>query len=276
MTNLKLFDPLLVKKKANGMLSVDVYNQMYSEAQKTKQGTTILEIGTAHGAGTISLALGMHSKNRVVSIDKIIGGSRDKFGTLDENRTIIENNFKYFNVEKVIDFYIGTSTKVALNLSKDMALSMLVIDADGAIDRDFELFYNRLLPGSSVIIDDYFDSVRIRYEKKKTYIDQKFRLTHMLISFMEQEKLLEKNKVIDTTYFGVKPLSQNKNIDFSKYDFRQIYRSLTFASTNSTSLINRMKFKVIEHISQTTMRLSPNLYYGCRKIYKKIKAKDNI
>ncbi len=248
MKNSKLFDPLLVKKKANGMLSIDVYNEMHLAAQKTKEGTTILEIGTAHGAGTISLALGMHPKNKIVSIDKITGGSRDKFGTLEENKAIIKNNFKYFNVDKVIDFYIGTSSKVALRLPKDMTFSMLVIDADGAIDRDFELFYNQLLPGSSIIIDDYFDNIRIKHNKKKIFIDQKFRLTHMLISFMEQKKLLEKYKVIDSTYFGIKPLIQNKDIDFSKYDFRQIYRSLTFGSTNSLSFINRVKSKVIEYI----------------------------
>jgi len=93
---------------------------------------------------------------------------------------------------------------------------------------------------------------------------------------MEQKKLLEKYKVIDSTYFGIKPLIQNKDIDFSKYDFRQIYRSLTFGSTNSLSFINRVKSKVIEYISQFTIKFSPNLYYGCRKIYKKIKMKNNI
>ena len=52
------FDALAVKRKANGMLSIDVYQEMYHLAQKVEQNTTILEIGTAHGAGSISLALG--------------------------------------------------------------------------------------------------------------------------------------------------------------------------------------------------------------------------
>ena len=275
MTHPKSFDPLLVKKKANGMLSIDVYNEMYLEAQKTEQGTTILEIGTAHGAGTISLALGMHKKNRVVSIDKLFC-MPNKFGNLEENKAIIKKNFKFFDVEKVIDFYNGTSTEVALRLPKEMTFGMLVIDTDGAIDRDFELFYNRLIPGSSVIIDDYSETVRIRYEKKNTRVDQKFRLTHMLISFMEQKKLLEKIKVIDNTYFGIKPTNQNKDIDFSKYDFRQIYRRLTSATAQSPNLISRIKLKVIEYISQITLKLSPNLYQGCRKIYKKLKVKNNL
>ena len=98
----------------------------------------------------------------------------------------------------------------------------------------------------------------------------------MLISFMEQKKLLEKIKVIDNTYFGIKPTNQNKDIDFSKYDFRQIYRRLTSATAQSPNLISRIKLKVIEYISQITLKLSPNLYQGCRKIYKKLKVKNNL
>jgi len=265
------FDAFAVKKKANGMLSIDVYQEMYHLAQKVEQNTTILEIGTAHGAGTISLALGSQGKNRIASIDKITGGSRDKFGTLEENKVIIKNNFKYFGVEKVIDFYIGTSTEIASHLPEKLRISMLVIDADGAIDRDFELFYNKLLPGSTIIIDDYSNYVRIKKDKKITHIDQKFRLTHMLVSFMEQASLLKKSKVIDSTYFGIKPQNQKDYINFSQYDFRPIYRNLTFANTQSSNFASYIKANIIERISLFTLRLSPKLYHRCRKIYKKLK-----
>ena len=265
------FDAFAVKKKANGMLSIDVYQEMYHLAQKVEQNTTILEIGTAHGAGTISLALGSQGKNRIASIDKITGGSRDKFGTLEENKVIIKNNFKYFGVEKVIDFYIGTSTEIAPHLPEELTISMLVIDADGAIDRDFELFYNKLLPGSTIIIDDYSNYVRIKKDKKITRIDQKFRLTHMLVSFMEQASLLKKNKVIDSTYFGIKPQNQKDDVNFSQYDFRPIYRNLTFANTQSSNFASYIKANIIERISLFTLRLSPKLYHRCRKIYKKLK-----
>jgi predicted O-methyltransferase YrrM len=265
------FDALAVKKKANGMLSIDVYQEMYHLAQKVEQNTTILEIGTAHGAGTISLALGSQGKNRIASIDKITGGSRDKFGTLEENKVIIKNNFKYFGVEKVIDFYIGTSTEIASHLPEKLTISMLVIDADGAIDRDFELFYNKLLPGSTIIIDDYSNYVRIKKDKKITRIDQKFRLTHMLVTFMEQASLLKKNKVIDSTYFGIKPQNLKDDVNFSQYDFRPIYRNLTFVNTQSSNFVFYIKANIIERISRITLRLSPKLYHRCRSIYKKLK-----
>jgi predicted O-methyltransferase YrrM len=265
------FDALAVKKKANGMLSIDVYQEMYHLAQKVEQNTTILEIGTAHGAGAISLALGSQGKNKVASIDKITGGSRDKFGTLEENKVIIKNNFKYFGVEKVIDFYIGTSTEIASRLPEELTISMLVIDADGAIDRDFELFYNKLLPGSTIIIDDYSNYVRIKKDKKITRIDQKFRLTHMLVTFMEQASLLKKNKVIDSTYFGIKPQNQKDDVNFYQYDFRPIYRNLTFANTQSSNFASYIKANIIERISRFTLRLSPKLYHRCRSIYKKLK-----
>ncbi len=271
MTNPKSFDPIDIKKKANGMLSIDVYREMYNVAQEAPQDSIILEIGTAHGAGTISLALGALDKNKVVSIDKITGGSRDKFGTLEENKSIITNNFKFFGVEKIIDFYVGTSTEIAPKLTENLKLSVLVIDADGAIDRDFELFYNKLLPGSTIIIDDYSNYVRIKKDKKITRIDQKFKLTHMLVTFLEQAQLLEKKKVIDDTYFGIKPKNQNHNVDFSQYDFRPMYRHLTFASNKSPSLMSNIKSNIIERISQFTLRVSPNLYHNCRKIYKKLK-----
>jgi len=265
------FDALAVKKKANGMLSIDVYQEMYHLAQKVEQNTTILEIGTAHGAGAISLALGSQGKNKVASIDKITGGSRDKFGTLEENKVIIKNNFKYFGVEKVIDFYIGTSTEIASHLPEELTISMLVIDADGAIDRDFELFYNKLLPGSTIIIDDYSNYVRIKKDKKITRIDQKFKLTHMLVSFMEQASLLKKNKVIDSTYFGIKPQNLKDDVNFSQYDFRPIYRNLTFVNTQSSNFVFYIKANIIERISRITLRLSPKLYHRCRSIYKKLK-----
>lgn len=265
------FDAFAVKKKANGMLSIDVYQEMYHLAQKVEQNTTILEIGTAHGAGAISLALGSQGKNKVASIDKITGGSRDKFGTLEENKVIIKNNFKYFGVEKVIDFYIGTSTEIASHLPEELTISMLVIDADGAIDRDFELFYNKLLPGSTIIIDDYSNYVRIKKDKKITRIDQKFKLTHMLVSFMEQASLLKKNKVIDSTYFGIKPQNLKDDVNFSQYDFRPIYRNLTFVNTQSSNFVFYIKANIIERISRITLRLSPKLYHRCRSIYKKLK-----
>ena len=100
---------------------------------------------------------------------------------------------------------------------------MLLIDADGAIDRDFELFYNKLFPGSSIIIDDYFDNVRIKKDKNFISVDQKFRLTYMLIDLMEQLNLLKKVKVIDNTYFGIKPKNQINNVDFSQYDLLMDY-----------------------------------------------------
>ena len=271
MTSLKSFNPINIKKKANGMLSIDVYREMYHIAKEAPQDTIILEIGTAHGAGTISLALGALNKNKVVSIDKITGGSRDKFGTLEENKSIINNNFKFFGVEKIINFYVGTSTEIAPKLTEKLKLSVLVIDADGAIDRDFELFYNKLLPGSTVIIDDYSNYVMIKKDKKNIDIDKKFKLTHMLVSFFEQANLLEKKKVIDNTYFGIKPKNQKENVDFSQYDFRPIYRYLTFAINKSPSLVTNIKSNIIEQISQFTLRISPNLYHKCRRIYKKLK-----
>lgn len=271
MTDTKTFDALSVKKKANGMLSIDVYQEMYFAAQKVIENSTLLEIGTAHGASTISLALGANSKNKIVSIDKITGGSRDKYGSLDENKKIIENNFKYFGVEKKIDFYVGTSSEIALLLDEKMKFSMLLIDADGAIDRDFELFYNKLFPGSSIIIDDYFDNVRIKKDKNFISVDQKFRLTYMLIDLMEQLNLLKKVKVIDNTYFGIKPKNQINNVDFSQYDFRPIYRNLTFASNKSLSLISNVKSNMTEFISKITIKFSPKLYNMCRDIYKKLK-----
>ena len=45
---------------------------------------------------------------------------------------------------------------------------------------------------------------------------------------------------------------------------------------NNEQVIEEVKSKVIEYISQFTIKFSPNLYYGCRKIYKKIKMKNNI
>ena len=88
---------------------------------------------------------------------------------------------------------------------------------------------------------------------------------------MEQAGLIKKNKVIDSTYFGIKPQNQINNVNFSQYDFRPIYRNLTFANAESSNFMSHIKSNIIEQISLLTLKLSPKLYYRCRTIYKKLK-----
>lgn len=210
------------------MLPAGVYRALYETAQSVKDGD-IVEVGTAHGAGTIALATGLRS-GHVHTIDKIEGGSRDAFGTLDTNKKIIEGNFKAFNVADKITLHIGTSKDIAPKL-QNLKIGLLMLDADGAIDRDFRLFYDRLLPGAPVILDDYQpDFVRVYNEGRRVRMDQKRRLTALLADYFVSKGYLEQRRIVEHTWFGIKPLNAPSITDINDEDIYDLYRRLIFSS----------------------------------------------
>ena len=96
-----------VRKACNGMLPLHVYERIF-ETAKTSSGTTFLEVGTAHAAGTVCLALGLQASGRagkVYTFEKILGGSRERYGDYDENIAIIRNNLAEFGVADTVELW---------------------------------------------------------------------------------------------------------------------------------------------------------------------------
>ena len=224
-----MFSAQDVKERCHGMLSAHVYQKIYDTA-RSSEGGVIVEIGAAHGAGTVCLAMGLRDASRpgkVYSFEKIIGGSREQFGGLSENEKIIRSNLRHFGVEDRVELIIGDVEDDHHRVPRDRPIEVLVLDADGRIDRDIGLFYDSVRIGGAVIIDDVADMVRVKPTKDGRYsVDQKHRLTFLLLRELIGANMLTKGEAFSGTWFGRK--LEASASDLSHKAVLGAYRQLVF------------------------------------------------
>lgn len=164
------------------MLSLAVYRRIYETAAAIGGGTFV-EIGTSQGAATIALALGAKASGkpfRIYGVDDFILGSRPKGGSPEEKRAIVRRGYETFGVAEWIETVVGTSA----DLPGPAALTridLLLIDADGRIDRDLALLHDRLEPDCPVIVDDVDDAAFFVMLAGRLTFNQKHRATHLLV-----------------------------------------------------------------------------------------------
>lgn len=257
MTNEKYHpDFSSIKRRANGMLSPEVYRKIHECATKVRAGL-ILEIGTAHGAGTIAMALAAKDVgSRVATVEKIMGGSRERFGGMDENLTIIRRNFEEFGVTDVIDLHIGDVEEIHDQIDTSGGIGLLMLDADGAIDRDLGIFYEHLNPGAIIIIDDYADMGRVfKKANGRCRIDLKHRLTYRLVNHFESIGALSPDELINNTYFGIVPSGSADRSVFSDNAVTKVYRSLVHTDGRLENSIVVRSGKVYTRLKRVVGRL---------------------
>jgi len=142
------------------MLPAKVYQLLHRYACDIGDGD-ILEIGAAHGAGTVSLALGVQDGGRsgtVVAVEKGEGGSRAEFGSKERNIKILENNLREFGVSDsvvLVDEHLTRDGNLPEKIQSPAPFSLVCLDADGKLDRDFQRLYDNIRPGAIIVIDDY-------------------------------------------------------------------------------------------------------------------------
>lgn len=236
-----LFDPREIKKKCNGMLRSDVYKRIYDVALVAAPGSFI-EVGAAHAAATISLASALRDSGRqgkVYAFEKAEGGSRAKYGGFEQNRRIIEDNIAHFGLKDRIVMIYGTTEDNAGLVPPDDKHSLLILDADGRIDRDFALFFNMLSAGAAIIIDDVENRVRAKLANSSVWsfkarhfrIDQKHRISKMLVEYFAAENLLT-GETLGNTFFGQKGIGTFN--DELWPGILACYRELVFADAVET------------------------------------------
>lgn len=162
-----------LKQRCNGMLPVAAYKHIHDLARRAPRGA-VVEVGAAHGAATVAAALGIRDEDvnaRVSAFEKISGGSRDRFGSFEENKRIIEKDLNYFGVRQIVDLHLGNVQEAKEKMKEIDSISLLILYADGRIDRDFEYFFDELVSGADVMIDDVADKVRIKKMKNGFQID---------------------------------------------------------------------------------------------------------
>src|SRR5438067_4494747 len=145
-------------RHANGMLPIPVYEALWSSAGQAP-GPNFLEVGTAHGAGTIALALGAKMAGldvKIQTIDRLEGkfSSRSGYGSVEENKAIVQQNFARASVAQCISLFVGTTDEFASVGPKPERIDLLMLDADGRIDRDLLYFYDLLAPRAIIVVDD--------------------------------------------------------------------------------------------------------------------------
>lgn len=193
-----------IKFRANGMLDPSVYEHIWQLARTAN--ANVLEVGTAHGAATIAAALGLPPGLRVRTIDRLVGGSRAHYGDKEANEKIIRSNFAHFGVSDKIDLFVGDSIGAARELDEAERFDILILDADGMIDRDLRLFWRFLNPRAKIVIDDVkLSGVRILVNgARHAKIDQKQKLSALLVDCFTKAHLLKKERQINETWFGLK------------------------------------------------------------------------
>ena len=184
------------------MLPIAVYERLYRAALESPGGTFV-EIGTAGGAATIALALGARAAGKrfhIYTADPFDLGSRLSIGSVAHNLALVRAGFDAFGVADDITIVAGESSDLLKRL-RDKA-SILLIDADGRIDRDIALLYARLTPSAQIVIDDIDDRVYARPDGAGWRVDQKHRLSHLLTRiFLDMNLLVEVEIVAQTGFY---------------------------------------------------------------------------
>lgn len=220
-----------IKAQTNGFLLPSVYKEIYCSSFRAEEGNMI-DIGPAQGGSSIALGLGIQKsgkESKVFSIEKCKDSSAlASWDDQELNVRVLKDNLRLFGVEDTNILLIGDVKDVYSHVPSDQPLSLLFIDADGALDRDFKLFYNRLIDGAEIIIDDYLDIInrfaKERYlrwdteEQMEEYVRSKgvkqFRdlcplgkeyTVFRFVNYFLECGLLEKRKVLGPTFFGYKP-----------------------------------------------------------------------
>lgn len=153
----------IVKKRTRGKMSSTAYAELYRCARSAGEGR-LVEIGPAQGASTIALALGR--KKSLYPVDLI---SIDRFersnslrSTVDRDTNISQlksNLSKYKVSDDVKIFTVSDNSRREYAAINDTPISLLFIDADGAIEKDLDALFEQLSAGCRVILDDFEDKI---------------------------------------------------------------------------------------------------------------------
>ncbi|WP_095090567.1 class I SAM-dependent methyltransferase [Mesorhizobium sophorae] len=167
MTNEEISDQTFdaIRRSTAGMLKSDVYKAIYEAAVNVKEGIYV-DIGPAQGGSTISIALGRRAAGRqdlIYTADVFTGSNALKTSDVNTNVSVLKDNLAAFGVGDGINIIIVGQQDIETSIPKDASIGLLFIDADGALDRDFEQFYDRIIPGGFVILDDCEDKAIEKY-----------------------------------------------------------------------------------------------------------------
>lgn len=157
-----------LKESTAGMMKAENYLELYRIALHATGN--VIDIGTGQGATTIAYALGLRDSGReaqVHAIDQFFQVARGphRYNKLDYPDDCVERNVSVYNdhlrrigVADLVITHVGTTDEVAARFP-DIRCGVLSIDVDGHIDRDLGHFYDLVVPGGTIVIDDCKDTI---------------------------------------------------------------------------------------------------------------------
>lgn len=230
--------------EVDALMSRAVYDALF-DLVATHRPTRILEIGTAHGAGTIAMALGAESvaaATQIQTVDTLqvlpdIPSSRAVYGDAKANEAIVRRNFRSAGVEDRVALHVGRSDEFAACLPDGVSIDMLMLDADGRIDRDLLLFSASMAPDCLVVIDDIDGEAAATVRHGGLAIDLKHVISAKLSTrLVEIGYLSFETRVENTAFFrAVKPAEWES--DRLSDVALSCYRELVFTQARSRPII---------------------------------------
>lgn len=234
--------------RCRGMLAPAIYRNLYAMA-RDRPGGWIVEVGTASGAATVALALGLRDSGRP---GRLMTFGRVQRCGREETLRIIREALERYGVADLVDIVLGEVADTASALPTDVRIGALMLDADGRIDRDFLAFYDRLLPGAAVAIDDVRDVALVRKKQRGGYaIDAKRLLTHRLLDHFRTLGLVSEGALLKDTWFGRKTGDGSRPLDL--LEVLGIYRQLVFMEARKTPALRKWAVATLDRFCPSLM-----------------------
>lgn len=232
-------------KNVDALLPAEVYSELYQIVAKTKPHT-ILEVGTAHGGATIAMALAAQSTNgncRIFTIDTLeslddIPSSRAKFGNRIANKEIVERNFENAGVSDLIELFVGRSEEFPAE-QKLSKIDILVLDADGRIDRDLILYKDYLSDDTVIIIDDIDGGPKLSRSLNNLSIDLKHVAVQSLLKQLTTNQIIHVDYVVKNTAI-CRPIRPDEwTCEMLMHHAIVAYRNLVFTKISEKLFLKR-------------------------------------
>ena len=202
-----------VRKHTRGMLTPRQYRAIYDRVRNSED-LDVVDIGSAGGGTPITHALAKKDaghRSATIAIEKCEGGSRAEYGGYSDNREFLEGNFSRFGVAdriRLFPHYLTYENAADLfELIKTDKIAGFMHDADGRIDRDFQLFGPRLADRNFVIIDDVTKNVKFRpISAEYPFGGCKNIITWRLLEYLKNKDLFVEDRRLGPIVIGHVPV----------------------------------------------------------------------
>lgn len=257
-----------IKKLTNGYMDEKVYEKIYQYALLVPSGS-IVDIGPAQGASTICFGLAA-KKNKgiehIYSIDKFyLSAALSDFNSIEKNVNKLKQNLEVYKCEKSISIIEAGKEPQELFNKK---LSLLFIDADGALDRDFFKYYNNLVSNGIIIIDDCQKTINIQTISRNLKFQFQYQVTNYLkwieISDIEDYTPLGKQY---TTYKFVEYFINNNFINV----IEEINGTIFAIKSETSKKLNQQHISELKSIRKDIVKLYNQSRESIRSIYETLK-----